>query len=173
MSHYGSQGTSQSESSGVSHHYESQAMSYKYKSYGTCKRKEIVQCPSCDINWLPETRKGVTIILNSWPQRLATPKNTQGSLQKVVLYIFRPPEHESELYFSKNFLVQVLGFLLTLPVPHCSKSVFCMITAKPIILPVNTHEGGLSKFNLITKQQWVCTVHASAVCAVLSVHVVR
>jgi len=43
----------------------------------------------------------------------------------VVLYVFRPPEHESELYFSEHLLVQVLGFLSTLPVPHCT--IFPMI----------------------------------------------
>src|SRR5260221_6558168 len=31
---------------------------------------------------------------------------------------------------------------------YCSKSAFRAITAKPIILPANAREGGLSKFNL-------------------------
>jgi len=43
----------------------------------------------------------------------------QEGLQRVFLYIFSLSDHNSELYFSKNVLVQALGNLLTFAVQHC------------------------------------------------------
>ncbi len=40
----------------------------------------------------------------------------------MFLYVFSPPEHESEHYFSEKVSVRALSFLSTLPVPHCMLS---------------------------------------------------
>jgi len=51
---------------------------------------------------------------------LATPKNIRESPQRVFLDVFRPPEHNSKLYFSAKASVQVLGNLSTFAVQHCT-----------------------------------------------------
>ena len=39
----------------------------------------------------------------------------------MFLYVFSPPEYDSELNFFTNLLVQALGTLLTLIVQHCTR----------------------------------------------------
>ena len=74
------------------------------------------------------------------------------SLQRVFLYIFGLPEFNSELYFSKNFLVPALGNLSTLRVQHCKTDLFIYLffLEKPAISGMGVAVVGLGPARVAT-----------------------
>ena len=67
----------------------------------------------------------------------------QESPQRVFLYVFSLPDHDSELYFSKKVLVQALKNLLTFAIWHCSHDItdpyFLVACILGSIFSIETH----------------------------------